>query len=199
MCTQDETIEKINFEFQGVPFQADIYPDYDHGMPWEEYDGCGVVRVTSSHYGRPEKAPGEIIIHSERGQYWLYDFQATTEKAKNENWGIAGDTSGMSQGEIIREAVNRDMRYCRDFLTGARFYVVARVWCTRDNGPDENPDYLGGIEYGYSRDCAQYLRETIEEMASGLYDQRSDRWRAALKESRARKYWASRDVETVGA
>src|SRR5574343_357655 len=137
-----------NIEHSGVTVRIDYFYDTDHDAPWKEYDGCGVIREVSSYYGRPEKSPGEVIMHSDRGYYWLYDVQATTEKAKREGWGLGAEEREKlvaklgrvpTSGEVTAEAVNRDLAFCRGYLRDDWFYVG--VVCTvLDQDGEETED-----------------------------------------------------------
>lgn len=179
------------FTVDGVAFTAQFSYDCDRGYPWQEYDGMGEIRTAYSRYGKPAKKPGEIIIHYDQGQYWIYDFAATMEKAKTEEWGPKVD--GLTKNQNAEKAVLRDMDYCKKWLSGDVFWCIVTVFA--DNDPDQY-ESMGGVEYEnysenpYSLECAKELAEEI------LYEKRKT-WRKALTEARNRRYWASRDVATV--
>ncbi len=192
-------------EFHGLSVRIEYLSYSDMAYPWVEYDGCGVIREVCSYYGRPDKKPGEVIIYSDGGNYFIYDFQATTKKAKSEGWGVSDlDTTGMSKKQITRESVLRNMEYCRKFLNGDLFYIGIK--CTvldYDGSETEHEDSCWGFEYGYWGEDSEYADKEAESMAENLAkrvkEERLNAWRKALHEAKERKYWASRDIETVGA
>jgi hypothetical protein len=185
----------------GIPVRIELAYDNDHGMPWDECDGHGIIRKAIAHYGRPEKSPGEVIIHSDRGHYWLYDFKGTTEKAKSEGWGISGNTSVMTKRQIVRAAVMRDMEHCREWLTGERYYIGITVTALNADGEEIESDSCWGFDYGCSREDMDYVENEAKEMAAriaeSVFDQKRQAWRAALREARQRRYWETRDIVTA--
>lgn len=192
-----ETIEAHGFAVLIEYF----YDDY-LGYPWNEDDGCGVIEQRSSYHARPSKAPGEVILHSERGEYFIYDVQASMEKAKREGWGIAGETARVTKKQAIREAVLRDMARCRKWLTGDLFYVgIVVTVLDADGEKTEDQESCWGFEYGHRGNDADYAeseaREMAESLARSVFDEKRRAWREALSEARKRKYWASRDVVTL--
>lgn len=185
-----DAYEKFDFEHAGLKFRCELSQDYDHGKPWEEFDGIGIVREVYATYGRPEKKAGEVVIHSDGRYYWLYDIKSTTEKAKSEHWGVSGDTSGLTNKQITALAVRRDMEYCRDHLTGNRWFSVMEVYQIDDDGDKVGESqYLGGIDTGHSAADDAYMRDEAANLASEIAHE-------VLRESAERTYWESRDVVT---
>lgn len=153
------------FEVNGRVFRWGFEFDADSKMPWEEWDGIGVV--LSRSYAK--KAPHEVLIHEDRPVYWFYDVRASMAKAKRERWGLPeAETVGLTKRQIIAAAVQKDMKYCSEWLNGSRYFVCLKVW---EEGNPENVDYLGGVEYSETGDN-EYLiecaREMAQEMAHGL-------------------------------
>jgi len=155
----------------GLDFEITIEPDYDMRWPWIEHDGHGILRQSCEKY----KKPGEVIIFAERGNYWFYDFQETTKKAKLEKWGLTRQST--------REAVIANMDYCRVWLDGQIHWVFITV----KNGEFE--DSLGGIEYD-ERDNGKYAHELAHELAENLAAQ-------IERETIERNEWACRDGVTT--
>ncbi len=189
---------------------------YDNGCmgyPWKEHDGHGSIRQVSTRYGRPEKRPGERVIHSDRGEWWLYDVQGAIRTARADGWGLADDALAAlraklgrapTPGEIAAASVERDIDYCTGWLTGRYFWcgVVATVFDREE--VEVSSDSLCGVEWDEYGPNDYATKETAHDVvyqalhASGLTEkQRRAEWRGALAEARARKYWASRDVVTV--
>jgi hypothetical protein len=189
-------------EHHGLTVQIEYISDDDRrGYPWEDYDGHGIIRHAYSHYSRPDKKPGEVVIYSGRDGHWIYDLAETTQKAKAENWGITGDTSGLTAKQITALAVRQDMDYCRKFLDGSIFYVGIRCTVLNANGEEtEHEDSCWGIEYGYGKDSDYAKGEAAsmaESLASHVMAERKANWGAALAEARERRYWAERDIVTI--
>ncbi len=191
--------DQTTIEHAGREFKVTQYYDEDHSAPWIEEDGHGVIRELSSYYGRPDKKPGEVIIHSDRGHYWLYDIQETTQQAKRDGWGLNPEDVAKlglkTRGEIVREAVLRNMKYCRGYLNSDWYYIGVCVQIIGPDGEAEEEAFenaLWGVE-----SCGDYWKEVAHELADSILYEKREAWRAALKEARARRYWASRDVVTA--
>ena len=192
-------MDQFDFQHNGLNFRCIVNYDNDYGMPWDEQDGHGIIREARSVYGRPDKKPGERILHVDGCDYWIYDFQETLKIAKNEGWGSNKETPEMTKNQKAEAAVISDMEYCRDFLTGRRYWVFIEVYRINDNGQQiGESEFLGGIDSGYSHEDDEYLKECAGELADGIYRQTLKEWRESLHEARERKYWATRDVATVG-
>ena len=193
-------MERFDFQHSGLMFRCVVEPDTDLQAPWIEHDGHGRIRSVSSYYGRPEKRPGEVIIYSERGEYWLYDVQATMQIAGNDGWGLSDeDVTALAaklnrtptKGDITAGSVRRDMDYCRQWLQGDRFWQMIEVFQIDDEGERiGESEYLGCVDSGYGSECGEYVRECAAELAGEIA-------RAVNKETAERDYWASRDVATV--
>lgn len=91
------------------------YFDEDHGAPWEESDGHGIV---SDWRTKGSKRPGERIMTEQHGLCRFYDWQATMKQAKAEGWGGSIDRDGCPSSMTTEEAVQADFDYlcawCRD-------------------------------------------------------------------------------------
>lgn len=187
-----DSFDQFDFVADGVSFRCEVSSDSHNAPPWVEYDGQGIIRTVSSYYGRPDKKPGEVILYSDRGEYWLYDVQATTEKARREGWGCRGEAAGLTRGQRIAQAVHENISYCRKWLCGDIFWTVLQVYSIDDEGEmiGEHSDYLGGVEYGYCKESQEYVKQTAEEMGSGIAYTMN-------KEKTEADYWASRDVQTA--
>jgi hypothetical protein len=178
----------------GRAFLVEYFHDADMGAPWVEHDGHGIIRSTCSHYGRPEKKPGEVIIASDRGHYWLYNIEATTQKAQAEGWSIANPAPGMTRRQIVAAAVARDMAHCAGFLNDNWHWCGITVTLLDSDGEKtEAADSL----WGMASDDADYLEGEARNMAEGLTEGLRMQWRQALREARERKYWSARDVVTA--
>lgn len=190
----------------GREFEVRFYYDDDADRPWERCDGHGPVRKIRA---RDEKYPGERIMTSgERNAYiWAYDVAKATRIARREGWGLSEQDAAdlarrlkrqPTRGDIAAEAVRRDFDFLRGWVCDQWHYMGVTVLpIGADGEPDEADEYryaLWGIE-----STGDYWREVAEECARECLSDRRAAWRAALKEARARKYWAQRDIITTGA
>lgn len=190
----------------GYSFTFKTEPD-DSGMgyPWSEHDGHGVIECRRY----PGKSPGEVLLYQDRGEYWFYNVQSTVKLATRDGWGL--DPLGLeklisklrrtpSKREVTAESVRLDMEYCRKWLNGHIWWVGCVVCLFDDKGRKIATDSCWGFE---SNDESSLL-EFAESAAWGLaesqgldLESRRKAWRAALRETRERKYWQSRDMVTV--
>ena len=184
----------------GIEVKVEFEYDTDLGLPWEEYGdhAYGVFRLARCLYGRPSKAPGEVLIHLESSRYLVYDVQASQAKALKDGWGIDGDTTGMTRRQIAAAAVKRDMDNVRRWLEGALYYISILVELENDSNYS---DTVGGVEYGWGREDSAYAEELAHSMAEALVKSylkdAEDATLAAQAEEAEALYWACRDVETV--
>ena len=193
-----EAFKTDTLEQCGVTVQIDYYYDQDTGAPWVENDGHGVIEKIRQYYGRPDKKPGQQVMYSDSGTYWIYDFAATTKIAKRDSWGLPADQcKGLTKKQIVAKAVQNDFDFCRSWLTDQWHY--AGVICTVLDNDGEKTDISDSC-WGFET-LNNYHIESAVEMASYLaestYKKRLANWRAALQEARAKRYWSSRDIVTV--
>lgn len=173
-------------EVSGVSVRIDYHYDYDHGAPWREEDGHGGVREVFSPWGHPEKSPGEVVLHSDRGTYWLYHRADATKTARADGWGIRGDTSGMTRGQVAAAAVAQDMAYLRGWLCNDWHYCGIVVTVLDEAGEDTAlSDSCWGFET-YQDYHETAALEMAQEVAA-----------VALKEAAEVTHWAERDVLTT--
>ena len=197
----------------GYTVRVEFCPDDAGRLPWQEFDSHGDIRTASSWYGHLEKKPGERIIHSERGDHWIYDVQGAIVKATHERWGIGPEETSKlterlgrppSQREVIARAVALDMDYCAGWLDGRYSWCV--VWATvlDSAGIEVSSDCVGGVEwdshgantYATEDTAGGVVRNALHEAGLTLAQRRAA-WREALREARERRAWAARDVATV--
>ena len=197
MSRYDDTIEH-----SGITVQIRYEPDYDHGAPWDEDCGHGDIRQVDCSWGRPDKRPGEVILYSHRGAYWLYDYQGAIKKAKAEGWGCRQvDNWGlprppMTKNQIAAQAVKEDMDFLRGYLQGDWGYVGIIVTALNEDGDEVGQDSCWGFEthQGFHLEMGQ---EMALDLAKQVYEDKEAEAAAAALEALEVAYWASRDVVTV--
>lgn len=140
--------------YRGFTIRVDWFYDSDTEAPWEHEDGHGEVSDWKPYYrGESSKAPGERVLHADRGSARFYDWQGAIAKAKSENWGLSEeDTAALAaklgrqptKGDIAAEAVRRDFEYLRRWCNDDWF------WCgyvvTVEGLPELDDRSLWGID-----------------------------------------------------
>lgn len=201
---RDSAIRTETICHEGRSFVVNLYPDDSHGAPWDECDGHGPVRELDP--GEPLQR-GEVLLYDDpRGRdRWVYGFGAALVQAQREGWGLnpedlqrLHDRIGRkpTKGQIRAEAVRKDMRYLWGYLAQDWCYTGV---CVQLIGPDGEPqgdafdNALWGVE-----SCGDYWEEVARDLADEILADRAAAWRDALSEARKVRYWASRDVQTVG-
>lgn len=186
-------------EAPGCTFRVSVEDDDCKDPPWECCDGHGPVRQVYAYYGRPEKRPGERILHEDRGTYWLYDWEAACKMAREDGWNAAP----YDAPNRIERAVQADFDYLRGWLTDQWNYVGVCVRMIDDNDEPITGEYDHAL-WGIESDAKDYIEETAHELAlqcaedkGRTTEQRRASWLAALKERREVLHWAARDVLTT--
>lgn len=179
-----------------------FYDDAYRPQPWEEFDGnVGIEAVPYSRYGRYEKKPSEIIFYAGRGHApYKYDIREAHAKARAEEWCTGCDwAKGLTKKQIAARAVAENVEMWRGWLNDDWFY--AGVVCTVLSAEGEETENTGSC-WGFET-LNDYHEAAGREMAVALAEsvakRKREAWLSALREARQRKYWASRDVVTIGA
>lgn len=200
----DEAISRERFEHDGREFEMAFFPDDDNSPPWERSDGHGPVRFAEDS---ERLQRGETVLYELRRGRYVYDIGAAILQASREKWGLDSESletlakvyapKRPTKSQIRMTAIKKDMQYLRGWCADEWCYIGVSV---RIIGPDGEPvgdDYahaLWGVE-----SFGDYREEVARDLASEILHERRTEWRAALAEARQRAYWASRDVQTVGA
>lgn len=102
--------------YKGHTITVNVHHDEHMGPPWEEHDGHGIV----SDWVRRGKAPGELVLCSDRGLSLYYDYSATMKIAKKDGWGLNDEAAlarklgrPPTKGEIAHTSVVADYEYLR--------------------------------------------------------------------------------------
>lgn len=155
-----DTIYKYTFEHKGHTFTARHVADYDHGPPWEDYDGHGVIVASRD---RDDDAPQGRYRSLSLQSDWYYDMHATREVATRDQWGIAPEKAkGLTQTQITEAAIEADYQFLRGWACDEWSYVGVDVSHVSLPGEHES---LWGIE----SNADAYLKEVAKELADQLF------------------------------
>ena len=197
------TFRTETFIHGGRQFEVSLFEDDCSDAPWERDDGHGPVRFIRD--SEPLAKGETVLCDMDRGRF-VYNFGQALLIASRDRWGLALDeltrltqTLGKkpSKGQIRAAAVRADMNHLRAWCRNDWCYVGV---CVNIIGVDGEPaggqfdNALWGVE-----SSGDYWREVARDLADEILFNRRTAWRAALSEARASRYWASRDVQTVGA
>ena len=133
--------------YQGRKIKIKWGHDACHGAPWEENDCYGIVKG----WQRSDKAPGEVILCSDRGDKLIYDYAGSVA-----NWKKQG-MCGQEADKYASQSVKRLKEYLLDNWS----YAMARVTI-------EGLEYeqtMGGIE---SDNAADYIADLVCEAKSAI-------------------------------
>lgn len=178
------------FTMDGREFIVRFEHDADHGAPWEECDGHGIIR---EGYESEKRAGWRKLAPAGCRDVWkFYDIAESMKIARRDGWDARPYKTG-TKGEQAARAVEADFQYLRAWCNDEwKYLFVSVVMLDSDGNETRYTTSLGGVESfaDYHEQCARDLAEELVE------EWRSDK-RAAEKETRERNYWAARDVATV--
>lgn len=174
------------FERGGRTFKVELPQDDFGRAPWEDDDGAGIV----TEWTRRDKAPGERLLHEDRGSRRFYNWQETTAKAKRDGWGLCDDEKAAlalrfgrepTRKQIIAEAVERDFDRMRSWCNDQWCYVGVVVTALDDEGDEtDETESLWGIE----SDSRDYIAEVAHEHADEINARLNARFAIAVQASR---------------
>jgi hypothetical protein len=151
----------------GTTCRVEYHYDPDHGTPWENDDGTGIV----SEWTTRTKRPGEVILHADRQSHRLYDLQGTTAKATRDGWRMPREWAegfAASHGrpptakETVAAAVRADFERLREWCRVEWFYCGVVVFPLTADG-DELRSKAHSV-WGLESDDYNHLAETVEEL-----------------------------------
>lgn len=193
--TMSEHYDSFTFEHDGREFLARIYIDHDYGAPWEESDMHGSV---SDWTGR-DKKPGELVLSVDGRTKRFYDYAGAMRTAKADGWGTGdGPREGETPGQYRHRAVMADFEFLRGWCNHDWHWCGVSVCLITDDDGEPYEDF-GHALWGIESNAGDYLREVAADRAEEITRGLEEEQRAADTEAAERAYWASRDVETVGA
>lgn len=150
-------------KIKGLTFSVSIEPDYDMRAPWIEHDGHGPVRKT---HDVACKRPGERLLKTTRqGGAYLYDVQQAMRIAKADNWGIRGDASGMTRGQVKAAAVEADYQRLRAWLNDDWHWCGVIVTLLDVDGDETS---VSASMWCIESDSGECLEEVARELADEL-------------------------------
>lgn len=153
-----DVIHTETIEHGGYSFRVEHVADNDHGAPWLNEDGHGVI----SDWTTRDKSPGELVLNSDRSSKRFYDFAETCRIALRDGWGSRDAEEGMSKRQIAALAAREDYERMRAWCNDEWHYVGVVVTLLDIEGNETDAvQSLWGIE----SDAGGYLGETACELA----------------------------------
>lgn len=132
----------------GAAYRISYYYDVVTEAPWELMDTLGAVTDWTTR----AKAPGELILNSDRGSRLFYDFQEAVKYARQ--W-----TTGEEAAEIARREYEHLKAWCDDQW----YYIVIKVTkLDLDDQPTAFVASAWGIESDGDHDFI--IRDLIDEV-----------------------------------
>lgn len=164
-------------EHRGYKTTIKWFYDSDMGPPWKEEDGHGVV----SDWTARDKAPGELVLSSDRGSHKrFYDFAATVEIAKRDGWGLGDEEKAElekkfgrapTKNEIVTEAVWRNFKHLKDWCDNKWHWCGRTVEVEDSEGNDATDDYFPDSVWGFESTCIQDEEEEVFQNAEQFIDE----------------------------
>ena len=133
--------------YQGRTIRIEWGHDSCYGWPWEENDCYGIVKG----WQQSDKAPGEVILCSNRGSKLIYDYAGSVANWKKQ--GICGQEAD--------KYANQSVKRLKEYLLDNWSYAMARVTIEGL----EYEETVGGIE---SDNAAGYIADLVCEAKSAI-------------------------------
>lgn len=161
------------FGHRGRTFKIGITSDDSSRAPWKDYDGHGIVSERKYHpFGcgsKPPKGPGERILYWDAGYYQTYNVAETLKIARRDGWSCGEPShTHTTARERAACAVGQNFEYLRAWCENEWFYAVIRVSLLDEDGNEiDEPEYLGGVEYGLN-ECYPHVYEEAISLADEI-------------------------------
>ena len=150
-------------EHDGWTFAAEVHRDDSFGAPWLEHDGHGEVTDWTTR----DKAPGELVLCSDRGSKRYYDFAGACALALRDGWNCPPyEIEGETPRQKAARAARHNFEVLRAWCNDEWFWCGIVVTVSRD-GIELGSASLWGIE----SDCTDYHEEVINELIQECLDQ----------------------------
>lgn len=139
------------FNHDGYKVRITIHPDNDHGAPWLENDGHGIV----SDWTTRDKRPGELVLCADRHSRRFYDFASSMQTAKRDGWGLALEKvialekamgRKATPGEIRAAAVMQDFEYLHGWANDEWQYLGYTTEIETPDGETLHGDSCWGFD-----------------------------------------------------
>jgi hypothetical protein len=184
MAKRSRLFDDDTFEVRGYRFRVRFPPDEDHGAPWEDYDGHGIV----SDWTTRSKRAGERVLSEDHNSKRYYDVAASIKIAKKDQWGPihcaicdksdhgpydqqygphAKDHNFTAEpaGITAARAVERDYEFLRGWCNDEWHYCGVVVTLIEEDDEDsEEEESVWGIE----DNADEYLTATAYELADEI-------------------------------
>lgn len=148
-----------------MSFRIEWVYDSECDVPWLREDGHGPV----SDWTSDPKAPGQMVLCSDRRMYRYYDFAEAVKLARRDGW----DTKPYGTrkpGERAHDAAMADYNYLRQWCDQQWHYCgIVVTLLDADGEPDVNAS-LWGIEDGLPS-MSEYHEEVIGELINECLSQ----------------------------
>lgn len=164
-------------EVGGFTVTATLYRDDDATPPWDREDGHGEVTDWTSR----DKAPGEVILSSDRGSHRFYDMAGAVALAKRD-WigdaipyrtrGIAAAIAAQSDFETLKAWCNDEWEYVGVCLSVSKGGVDltgrygASVWGTECGGPGFTGSHLNELASELVEEALDAARDALARLAA---------------------------------
>ncbi len=141
-----------------MTFRIEWFHDTDADAPWDREDGHGPV----SGWTSDPKAPGQMVLCSDRRMHRYYNFAEAVKMARRDGWDVK-PYGTRKPGERAHEAAMADFNLMRQWCNDQWHYCgIVVTLLDADGEPDVNAS-LWGIEDGLPS-APEYHEEVIGEL-----------------------------------
>ena len=145
-------------ESGALSFRIEWVYDSDCDAPWIREDGHGPV----SDWTSDPKAPGQMILCTDRRMRRYYDFAEAVKLARRDGWDVK-PYGTRKPGERAHAAVMADYNYLRQWCENQWHYCGIVVTLLDADGEPDVDASLWGIEDGLPS-SSEYHEEVIGEL-----------------------------------
>lgn len=148
-----------------MSFRIEWVYDTHADAPWDREDGHGPV----SDWTSDPKAPGQMVLCSDRRMHRYYEFAEAVKMARRDGW----DTKpyGMRKpGERAHAAAMADFKFLRGYIAQDWYYCGIVVTLLDADGEPDVDASLWGIEDGLPS-SSEYHEEVIGELINECLSQ----------------------------
>lgn len=164
--------DRTPLELFGLSFTVQLQRDEHHEPPWESSDGHGVVTGWE-----PDDAgldPNRYrVLHQDRHAARYYDWEKSTERATEEQWGLGDEDLQTFLAEFTQYTAETLPAHLRIQRAVQLDYEFLRSWC------NDEWEYVGVIVqlegtrierslWGIESNATQYLADTAAELAGEI-------------------------------